>query len=183
MLWVFTRSASIFVLIPPWKHIVVLLISTHNMHLHGEIRKLLCRYSLLSGAVVVQHSTYLIMICKCNNTWSCSLAWIICYYICLSLLSKWKKKHFQPLWCLSKHTHTRIQKKTNKKNQLTNYNKCSQIFWWNGICKQCRHKSDCSSRSTGAVWLGSTLFAILLSTCILRNHCIKSKIWAKRYRI
>ena len=33
----------------------------------------------------------------------------------------------------------------------------------------------------GAVWSGSTLFAITLN--ILRNNCIKSKITAKKYGI
>ena len=43
-----------------------------------------------------------------------------------------------------------------------------QSVWQNDICKQ------------WAVWSGSTLFAIPLS--ILRNSCIKSKIYAKIVR-
>ena len=45
-----------------------------------------------------------------------------------------------------------------------------QSVWQNGICRQCRHRSDCSS---GAVWSGPTLFAIPLSS--LRDSCIKKK--------
>ena len=47
---------------------------------------------------------------------------------------------------------------------------CTQSYWQNGICKQCR-------RWSGAVWSESTLFALPLS--ILWHNCIKSKIKAK----
>ena len=63
---------------------------------------------------------------------------------------------------------------------ITKYSKCSKILYTKVSDKMAY--PDCAdpeqTAPDGAVWSGSTLFAIPLG--ILRDNCIKSKIYAKK---
>ena len=63
-----------------------------------------------------------------------------------------------------------------------NYGKCPKIYYTK-VANKMAYANNADPDQTalsGAVWSGSTLFAS--SLCILRNSCIKSKIWAKKVR-